>query len=234
MKNKKNLIFLLTFVLSSCTFLHRCDNIGCEYLDVKYISDPLGEENAPDNDPLIRYDAFDCVTFVETVLADGNLAKLNKIRYKDSKIDFLNRNHFIEYDWVKNNSEIIENVNKLFGKTKIRNFTINKKEWFKKVHNIDTDFPEVSSQIEYIPYSDLNKIKTDKTLLVLFVMDNPKIHDKLGTDLAVSHMGFLLTNGILRHASLDGGKVVDINFFDYVNARKKSKTNLGIALYKIK
>ena len=56
---------------------------GENYLGAKYIRDPLGEELAPDTDPLIRTDAFDCTTFVETVMAGGDVSNLNQIRYKD-------------------------------------------------------------------------------------------------------------------------------------------------------
>ena len=95
---KINLLFCL-IVLCNCTVANR-HNIGAEYLGTKYVLNPLGEGKAPDTDPLFRTDAFDCSTFVETVLADGDLNKLNKIRYKDEKIDFLNRNHFVETDWL--------------------------------------------------------------------------------------------------------------------------------------
>ena len=98
----KNKIFLVLFLISGCTNTQHY--IGEQYLGKKYILNPLGEEKTPDTDPLIRSDAFDCTTFVETSLSKGNVNKLTKIRYKDGKIDFLNRNHFIESDWLYNNS----------------------------------------------------------------------------------------------------------------------------------
>lgn len=233
MKIKKYLIFLFIF-LSACSDVSKCNYIGCEYLGSKYVSDPLGEEKLPDKDSLIRSDAFDCMTFVETSLAHGDINKLNKIRYKNSEIDFLKRNHFTEYDWVNNNSNLIENVTEYYGKTKTRTLTIDKKSWFKKTHNIDTEFKTVKSEIKYIPYQDLKNIKTKDELIVLFIINNPKLKNKIGSDLSVSHMGFILPNGMLRHASSEKGFVVDTNFMEYVKIKSKSKTNLGVALYKIK
>ena len=229
MINKKYNIFFTLF-LFACSQ----NNIGYEYLGAKYQLDPLGEETSPDTDPLIRTDAFDCVTFVETALADGNLNKLNKIRYKNGYISFFNRNNIIETDWLANNSDLIQDITNVYGNTKNRNVIIDKKTWFNVIHNVKYDTQSIETTIKYLPYSDINNIENDESLLVLFIIDNPKIHDKIGTDLAISHMGFLLPNGILRHASSAQKKVVDINFIDYVNTRKSNKTNLGIALYKIK
>ena len=125
MKNK-TLFILLLFFLYGCT--HKEHYIGEQYLGTKYILDPLGEEKAPDKDPLIRYDAFDCMTFVETCLADGDIEKLNKIRYKDGNVNFINRNHFVETDWLNNNSDLLENVSHQYGKTKRKKVAIDKKK----------------------------------------------------------------------------------------------------------
>ena len=99
-------LFLLSFlILAACSFNANHQSVGEKYLGISYCLDPLGEEKLPDIDPLIRFDAFDCVTFVETVLADGNEDKLTKIRYKNAQVSFFNRNHFIESDWLKNNAD---------------------------------------------------------------------------------------------------------------------------------
>ena len=207
---------------------------GHKFLGAPYINSPLGEGIAPDSDPLIRFDAFDCTTFVETVLANGDIETLNQIRYKDGKIGFLNRNHFIESDWLVNNSDRVQNVSADYAQTKMRSVIIDKRSWFKKVHNIDTDFKPVAVDLEYIPYEFTKDIIIEKPVIVLFITDNADFRDKIGTDLAVVHMGILMPNGVLRHASSEHGAVVDVPFEEYVNARKKNKNNLGIALVEIK
>lgn len=204
------------------------------FLGRQYINSPLGEGRAPDSDPLMRFDAFDCTTFVETMMANGDIETLNQIRYKDGKIGFLNRNHFIESDWLVNNSDRVQNISANYGHTKVRHVVIDKKSWFKKVHNIDTDFNPVAVELEYIPYEFAKDLIVEKTMIVLFITDNADFRDKIGTDLAVVHMGLLMPNGVLRHASSERGAVVDVPFDEYVNARKKNKNNLGIALVEIK
>ena len=73
---------------------------------------PLGEglSGIFDQEPLYRLDAFDCQTFVETVLALSEAQStlefkkiLTLIRYHQGQIDFKCRNHFISPDWNRNN-----------------------------------------------------------------------------------------------------------------------------------
>ncbi len=205
------------------------------YVGTRYLNDPLGEEKLPDKDPLIRFDAFDCTTFVETVLAGGDVDKLTDIRYKNGKVDFFNRNHFIETDWLQNNSDLVENVSNAYGKVSVRTVTIDKQNWLKAVHKIYEDVSPVTVELEYISYDDLKRIYNKETLIVLFISGKSEKSDKIGTDLAVVHMGLLLPGGvILRHASSKYGYVVDTDFYDYVAQRAKSKNNIGIMLVRIK
>ena len=135
---------------------------------------------------------------------------------------------------MQNNKDIVENISNKYGKTKFREFIVDKQSWFKTVHNIDVKVPQQSGKLEYIPYAELQDITTDKPLVVLFVINNPNLVKKIGTDISVAHLGFLLPNGMLRHASSQHGRVLDVDFKEYVNERMKNKNNLGIALLKIK
>ena len=123
---------LLLFLFVGCSQQTYLDYTGSEYVGAKYMRDPLGEATGIDADPIIRFDAFDCTTFVETVLAGGDEEKLNQIRYKNGNIDFLNRNHFIETDWLQSNSDKFKNVSDKYAITATRTVTIDKKNWFKK------------------------------------------------------------------------------------------------------
>ncbi|MBQ6736341.1 MAG: DUF1460 domain-containing protein [Alphaproteobacteria bacterium] len=226
-------VLLFVFVIG-CSYQNNNDFIGAEYLGVKYVRDPLGEGAAPDADPLIRFDAFDCTTFVETVLADGDRKRLNQIRYKNGKVDFINRNHFIETDWLNNNANIVKNVSAEYAPVVTRRVTIDKKNWFKKNHNIDTDFAPQTVSLEYIPYKYAKNISVKKPMVVLFVNAPGRAATKIGTDLAVRHMGFLLPDGRLRHASWHKKTVVDVDFHKYVNQMMENQNKLGIMLLDIK
>lgn len=226
--------FVLAFILLGCSYHNYNDYIGAEYLGVKYVRDPLGEGVAPDADSTIRFDAFDCTTFVETVLAGGDRERLNQIRYKNGKVDFINRNHFIETDWLNNNSDIVQNVSAEYAPVATRRVTIDKKNWFKKNHNIDTDFAPQTVLLEYIPYKYARNIHVSEPMIVLFVNAPGRAPTKIGTDLAVRHMGFLLPDGRLRHASWREKRVVDVDFHKYVNQMMENQNKLGIMLLSIK
>ncbi len=73
---------------------------------------PLGEgsHGLYDQDPLYRFDQFDCTTFVETVTAlslsskkDEFLGHLNALRYKDSEVSYQTRNHITSLQWIPEN-----------------------------------------------------------------------------------------------------------------------------------
>ena len=148
--------------------------------------------------------------------------------------DFLNRNHFIESDWLINNSDIVENVSAQYAPVSQRAVIIDKQNWLKTVYGIDSDIPQETIVLNYIPYEKLPRIYSTEPLIVLFISGKSEKSDKIGTDLAVRHMGFLLPNGMLRHASSKHGYVMDVDFYKYVEQRAKDANNIGIMLVRIK
>jgi hypothetical protein len=77
------------------------------FLGAPYAVSPLGEGEGTDPDPRIRYDAFDCTTFVETTMAlaladdiDDAKRLLDVIRYRGGQPGFLARRHFPEAEWL--------------------------------------------------------------------------------------------------------------------------------------
>lgn len=93
---------------------NRLETISSEFMGKKYLLGALGEGSDAryDQEPRYRTDAFDCDTYVTTVLALA-LAKneqgfkhcLAKIRYKKGQIEFITRNHFTSLDWNPNNQQ---------------------------------------------------------------------------------------------------------------------------------
>ncbi len=124
--------------------------IGLQFLTEPYELGALGEGEKGyfDQYPLYRLDAFDCETFVETVMALA-LAKdlshfqhtLKKIRYHLGHVSFTERNHFTGLDWNPNNQHAgfirditadVLNQSKL-GKPAIAKAFINKPSWYQHV-----------------------------------------------------------------------------------------------------
>lgn len=84
----------------------RIDAISAALLGRPYVADPLGEGAANDLEPLVRYDTFDCLTYVEEVLAlsmssDPSSAGpvRTSLRY-DGETAYANRHHFMELQWI--------------------------------------------------------------------------------------------------------------------------------------
>ncbi len=238
---KRIIIILCCFVFTACD--ERGDKpipkkyLGQNYIGAKYIENPLGEGQGSnlDSDPLIRTDGFDCVTFFETALSGGDLEKLTKMRYNNGKVDFVSRNHFFETDWLNNNPDILENISDKIAKTRVRHIIVDKQSWMLKTHKIKAKFSKNYANIKYVPYKELleTHINNDSPLVIAFIVNNPKLAKQIGSDIGVNHIGFLLPNGKLRHASIESGRVIDVDFDKYIIERSKSATNLGVAFFKI-
>lgn len=151
------------FALSSAgaaTTAQRIESVSSRYLDRPYLVSPLGEGPAGvyDQDPLYRFDGFDCTTFVETVLA-RSLAKdfadferlINLIRYKDGVVSFRARNHFTDADWIANNIQagFLRDVTRIVaGKEGIQvaSAVIDKAGWYRKMGVLSLNVPGASEQ----------------------------------------------------------------------------------------
>jgi hypothetical protein len=99
--------------------VRRLDVVSRAFLNAPYRLGPLGEETEPDLDPRMRLDAFDCTTYVETVLAltlahpsdasgapptdvdpGAALSALDRIRYTGAEPTFERRRHLMEAQWI--------------------------------------------------------------------------------------------------------------------------------------
>ncbi len=99
-----------------------------------------------DKSPVYRTDIFDCLTYVNTVIA---LARSNNLKqfqttyrllnYKNGKVAFIDRNHFTDADWNINNAQagfikdITVQIHNTKGKSVARYVTsvIDKPNWYK-------------------------------------------------------------------------------------------------------
>lgn len=103
----------------------RLERFSALFLGKPYLLSALGEgqEDQFDQDPIYRFDAMDCETFVDTVLALALASNeqyfercIRKIRYLDGKVSYINRNHFTCLDWNINNQKqsILKDITSTF------------------------------------------------------------------------------------------------------------------------
>ncbi len=222
--------------------------ISSTFLDKPYQLDPLGEENAElDNDPLIRFDVFDCQTFVETVLAIKMSSQTNewksnliKIRYKNNVISFLKRNHFIELDWLNNNVFFKNITEEIFTTNSLSTFktTISLNNFF-KYHNIYEKLPqkEIDVSLKSVPLSVLLKndiINQIPNESIILIAHKNYYNKKFKSSFLISHMGFLIFKNnkpYLRHAARKD-KVKDSPFKEYLLKNFGTSKYSGIVVLK--
>jgi hypothetical protein len=225
-------------------------DVGKSFMGTEYVAGTLDKDT---NERLvINLTGLDCVTFVENCLTFARCVKkgktsfddykqeLEKIRYRDGKIDgFSSRlNYFC--DWIYNNEEkgIVKNITADIG-----GVSYDKKIYFMSSHtksykqladkaelnNIQTTEDSINSRnLYYIPKRDIHKAYDQ--------MQNGDIIATTTTidGLDVTHTGYVYKGNdggtYFMHASSKKGKVIisDSQLEDYVSEDSK-KTGIMVA-----
>ena len=219
------------------------------FLGTPYVLSPLGEGTGKDPDPLVRYDAVDCVTMVEEVMAmslapdaASRLEWLNRIRYSGAPA-WETRNHIMEAQWLPKNIErgLLRDVTRAYGGTSTRTVTksLTPKVWAEK-NGVELGLPvDVQPQgtfsLDVVPAEAALKAltKAPSGLVVVVVRaDRPKAVTR------VSHVGFLIQTPkgpVLRHASRSFKHVTDEPLAHYLtrNLDFGKWTIEGLALFQV-
>ncbi|KTC71593.1 hypothetical protein Lbir_1646 [Legionella birminghamensis] len=155
--------------ISKLNMQARLDQISSLFVGRPYILGSLGEGETGyfDQMTLYRTDGFDCETYVTSVLALA-LANtpseykicLQKLRYKDGKISFTNRNHFTALDWNGNNQKqgYVKDITRSFTDEKnqpvfkVAETVVNKPGWYqhlssKSIRLNKPDFEEANKRL---------------------------------------------------------------------------------------
>ena len=197
-----------------------------KFLGSKYIVSPLIGDKDINESFVIRFDGFDCVTFVETIITlslaynENNFEKILKIiRYKENVISWNNRNHYT-YEWLLNNQNL--------GYIKIVTFPEYEFQINKKL-NILNGYREIDSQINYISLDLFNKMDM---LLEFFHIPHHIAFGSFKENLDFFHVGIIVTeasNIVLYHSAKSLGGVVKENIYDFI---KRNEIN-GFMISKI-
>jgi hypothetical protein len=101
--------WLLSPAAADAALAERVVEVSARMLGTPYIHSPLGEGEGKDPDPPLRFDAVDCLTYVEQVLAlslarspDDAPRILGELRY-GARPTYEDRNHLMEAQWLPNN-----------------------------------------------------------------------------------------------------------------------------------
>jgi hypothetical protein len=184
------------------TLSRRIELFSKDFLGLPYgFGGPLGEgpQGRYDQDPLYRFDSFDCTTYVETVFS-LSLAQtpnefefmMNKIRYEDGEIDYLKRNHFPSLQWIPFNVQngLLKEINHLIvSKTeqKLAEATIDLPNWLTHIKIEELKLPLLSESEKEVRLEELHGLHVFFTPQVAklnnksidTLVNNPKLLKKI-------------------------------------------------------
>jgi hypothetical protein len=187
----------------------RIERISAHFLGLPYRANPLvGSADAPEIF-VAALDAFDCVTYVETVWAlalaenprDFEL-QLRRLRYDSAEVLWTKRNHYMT-DWVRNNRrDGLAREIPLSGAPTVKARTL----------NAVPGLPPKRRRIHCYPRSLAlrKRSKIEPGDMILFASTRP--------DLDVFHVGLVIKKDgrtLLRHASRSQGGVVEQELADF-------------------
>lgn len=212
-----------------------------------YLSDPLGEGQGHDSDPFARYDAFDCLTFVEEVMAlsmagdPASAASIrNALRYGDGPIRYGTRRHFMELQWIPGNiaDGWLRDATTDYGPTVTLERDVTAHTWSNwgrrsLFHLTDEELPIGTMRLDVLTLDEAKKaaphIRPGSILLTVR-------EDRPWVPLWVTHVGLIVSTDQgtkLRHATKMGsGGTRDhelIWYLDHVATYSNWKT-LGVAI----
>jgi hypothetical protein len=204
-------------------------------LGSEYLIDAAGEAKEPDLDPIVRYDAFDCLTFVEEAmaLAIGNsLEEADQIRqslrYQGAEISYDERNHFMLSQWIPNavNKGYLVDITHTIGDTHLVSKAIKSNTWshWRGRHKYPFSLDQYPIGIYNLGVLSLdtaisNIDKIPEGSLIIVIRQNKDYNPLL-----ITHVGFVVrysdTDIRIRHATkMAGGTVKDnylIWYLDYI------------------
>jgi len=205
----------------------RVESISRQFLGRTYITDPL--TRSPDTPEVLITDngGFDCVTYVETVVARAyarnsrDLASfLRRIRYDSGRVDWKHRNHYMT-NWIRNNARagLVKRVN--FGASSIAKQ--------RRLTMVPGLAPQ-NQRFSCLPKRLLPKVaaRIHSGDLIFFASTRPHLD--------VFHCGIVIREGdrlLLRHASRSQGGVVEQELSTFLNANRMAGVILARPVEKV-
>lgn len=230
--------YLARIQSENLSFEERLRRVVGDSIGTEYYGGPLGEGGggAYDTDPLVDLKRVDCVTFVEQSVAlsvtpshEEMVKRLQGFRYKDGKINYEDRNHFMISDWIKNNPYCKDVTRELGVRTDTLERRISRKDFFElvKASDLGRKTPDQLVKLPIVPTALTGEAeaKLPDTALVVFV-------GKVDWLFAL-HCGLYLRDeqgeGYLIHASSKAESVTKMRLTDYMKSQENRY--LGFTAY---
>lgn len=193
----------LSLLESENGFAARVNRVSRMFVGRRYAEKPLGGGSDSEEVFRVSFGEFDCVTYVETVLALACsnspvrfFRELRSLRYRDGKVDWFARNHFMTA-WLKNN----------IARGVVTDLTrggdaLSKTRTLSGVAGL----PPEEATFRFFPKKRFSRVRSRIRTGDVMLFVSTKRH------LDVFHMGILICEGdhvLLRHATRSVGSVIE-------------------------
>lgn len=185
--------------------------LGCEYIE-----NPLGGGPEAEEFLTISLDGFDCVTYIETVLAaalarttGGFVRTIRELRYAGGRVEWAERNHYMT-DWARNNRKVGLLVSVTKGPE-----TVEKARRL----NLIPGLPRKVVNFRCFPKRRFNRVadRIETGDLMFFVSAKGSLD--------VFHTGLLVRSGdgiVMRHATRTAGVVIEQPVEEFLKNQRMS------------
>jgi Protein of unknown function (DUF1460) len=193
----------------------RIDVLSSHFLGHSYKENPLiGSADIPEVFTA-SLDGFDCVTYIETILAlsrasnpDDFVERLRKLRYEQGRIAWDRRNHYMTA-WIRNNARV-----GTIRPVSIPSVSALSRE---RVLNVVPGLAARRARVKYAPKSAVPRLEPYlQTGDLIFFVSTRK-------NLDVFHAGIIVRDAkrlLLRHASRSRGSVVEQELIEFLKANR--------------
>lgn len=194
----------------------RLEAISGQFLGCPYVVNSLGGGLDISEQLVVKLDGFDCVTYMEIVLAlalaetaENFTNYLRNIRYKDGEVAWRKRHHYM-VDWWRNNQRqgLLENLTRGF-------------QAIEKTRELNLLKGLATKRVTFRVFPKKNIKRIEK----LIKTGDFVCFGSMKKNLDVFHTGILLRRDdkiLLRHASRTAGKVIEQDLQDFLQHNRMS------------
>jgi len=213
--NRRRVQQLLSKIRAEPSCAQRVAILARSFIGCGYIQNPLIGSADIAEVFTVAFDRFDCVTYIETVLAlavardpDDFGDRLRRIRYARGRIQWQSRNHYMT-QWIRNNIRdgLVEPVS-------VPDEAMLTRE---RILNVVSGLAAERSRIRCFPKSAAPRLESSLHSGDLIFFVSTRKH------LDVFHAGILARNGgtvLMCHASRSQGAVVEQKLDDFLKANR--------------
>jgi hypothetical protein len=193
----------------------RIDVLSRHFLGHSYEPNPLIGSADTSEVFTASLDGFDCVTYIETILAlarasnvDDFIERLRKIRYEQGRIQWERRNHYMTL-WIRNN--VREGIIRPVSMPALPMLSR------ERVLNVVSGLAAQRTRVKCVPKPAVPRLATylQSGDLIFFVSTRK--------NLDVFHAGIIVRDGesmLMRHASRSQGCVVEQELSEFLKANR--------------